>query len=187
MKIFFYGNAAHVYEFDDIISDTGSQPVVLVAVAWMEPINVNPTIKNQQFTIAQAAFMQQFRHKLGWHQHLVDRVIEEQHVLPRNRLQAHVLGVVFDVFGNTGVIRRGCFNLQEFGCDQTGNADYTGRAELNLGEATLLQILQHVEHRRKADLQSVVFRKPKICHRGEKLEPPAVNVLPRDGIKQVPR
>ena len=105
-------------------------------------------------------------------------MIEEDHVLPGERFKADVPGVVLDVLRNAGVVGGGGFNLQRLRRQESGKPDRSRRADLHLGEAFFLKVLEQFEKWGKANLKTVVFRKIKVGDRGEYLESAGLDKLP---------
>ena len=142
-----------------------------VRVSRVEAVDVDPAVEDEKLPVPEPSLVKEARDELRRNEHLVHGVVKGDHVLPRERLEADVAGVVLDVFGNAGVVSGRRLDLQRLGGEQGGEPDDAWRADLDLREARLLQIPEQVEKRRDPDLEAVVLRKVQLGDRREELEP----------------
>ena len=173
LQVLLDADATHVDELDDrvLVVDAEPLPEPCRPVSRVEAVDVDPAVEDEKLPVPEPALVKETRDELGRNEHLVDGVVKGDHVLPRERLEADVAGVVLDVFGDAGVVRGRRLDLQRLGGEQGGEPDDARRADLDLREARLLQIPEQVEERRDPDLEAVVLRKVQLGDRREELEP----------------
>ena len=156
-----------------------------VRFSRVEAVDVDPAVEDEELAVAQAPLVKKPRDELRRNEHLVDRVIERDHVLPRERLEADVARVVLDVFRDARVVRGRGLDLQRLGREQRGEPEDAGRADLHLGEPRLLHVPEEVEERREADLQHVVLGEVELRDGSEQLQPAGGDVAADLGIAEV--
>ena len=88
----------------------------------------------------------------------VELAIEPVHVTPGDAFEVAVLGEDSDVLRKIGVVNPAGLQIEHLGSEQRGQANRAWGADDDLGKLFALDIIQHLEDGREAQLLQLVFR-----------------------------
>src|SRR5712691_12449682 len=118
----------------------------------MKELRVEAARENFQLCRIETAIDPAFPIFLGVYKNGIELSIKPMHVTPGHTFEKTVFGQDSDILGKIGVVDAARLQIEHFGREQSRQTDGSRRANDDFGESFPLDVIQHLQNRREAEL-----------------------------------